>query len=113
MFDSIEKFIGTWTDESSKTESVLDALTDESLDQSVAAGHRRLGAMAWHLVRTGSSMLRATGLAVSRAASTTLTCGLPGMRSRSCNWPLVPKTRTRCFSAASSARPATPTSGST
>ncbi|MFF2480888.1 DinB family protein [Paenibacillus sp. NPDC058071] len=52
MFTRIEDFAAEWTSESELTASVLDALTDESLEQEVIEGRRTLGQIAWHLVRS-------------------------------------------------------------
>jgi len=52
MFTAIEHFENTWTQEMRFTQSVMDALTDNSLSQSVADDHRTLGQMAWHIVVT-------------------------------------------------------------
>ncbi|MEW6411451.1 MAG: DinB family protein [Candidatus Zixiibacteriota bacterium] len=49
MFTTIEEFEKRWQYESSTTQAVMDALTDESLGQAVADDHRTLGRMAWHI----------------------------------------------------------------
>src|SRR4051794_8482657 len=43
MYHSIEEFLQDWQYEGSATQKILDALTDESLSQEVAPGHRTLG----------------------------------------------------------------------
>ena len=69
MFKSIEEFAKAWQQESAKhTLSVLDRLTDESLHQPIAEGHRTLGKIAWHLVTTLPEMMGRTGLKVSSVA---------------------------------------------
>ncbi len=52
MFTAIEHFEKIWSREMKISQSVMDALTDESLDQAVADDHRTLGQMAWHIVTT-------------------------------------------------------------
>ncbi|UCD62684.1 MAG: DinB family protein [Candidatus Zixiibacteriota bacterium] len=52
MFTAIEHFEKTWSQEMKFSQNVLDALTDESLNQAVADDHRTLGQMAWHIVTT-------------------------------------------------------------
>jgi len=62
MFNTIQEFIQSWKTEAKTTERVMDALTDESLSQSVADGHRTLGKMSWHIVTTIPEMMGHTGL---------------------------------------------------
>ncbi|UCG61592.1 MAG: DinB family protein [Candidatus Zixiibacteriota bacterium] len=52
MFTTIEHFEEIWSQEMKFSQNVIDALTDESLDQAVADDHRTLGQMAWHIVTT-------------------------------------------------------------
>ncbi|MCH1626493.1 DinB family protein [Ferdinandcohnia quinoae] len=61
-FNSIEDFVQEWQYEGSSTQKILDELTDESLSQSVAQGHRTLGDLAWHVVTSLHEMLSRTGL---------------------------------------------------
>jgi uncharacterized damage-inducible protein DinB len=71
MFTKIEHFDKTFEFESGATHRVLSALTDASLSQAVAPGHRTLGRIAWHIVTTYPEMLNQTGLnlrAVSKDA---------------------------------------------
>ncbi|MFD0714881.1 DinB family protein [Paenibacillus sp. GCM10027626] len=62
MFVTIKDFIAAWNHESAATQRVLDALTDESLKQSVAPNQRTLGQIAWHIATTVHEMLARTGL---------------------------------------------------
>lgn len=62
MYRKIEDFIGAWETESGLTQKLLDALTDASLGQAVADGHRTLGRIAWHIVTTIPEMMAKTGL---------------------------------------------------
>ena len=69
MFTKIDEFLQTWQQESGSTEKVLELLTDRSLGQAVAEGHRTLGRIAWHLVTTIPEMMNRTGLDVSSVAA--------------------------------------------
>lgn len=62
MYHTINDFLDAWKSESEKTQQVLDTLTDESLAQSVAGGHRTLGRIAWHITTTIPEMMAYTGL---------------------------------------------------
>jgi uncharacterized damage-inducible protein DinB len=62
MFRKIEDFLSAYADDSSMTKKYMSLLTDESLAQSVADGHRTLGRMAWHLAQTIPEMMAKTGL---------------------------------------------------
>lgn len=52
MFIHIDDFVKAWTEESTLTERVMEALTDASLSQPIAEGRRTLGQVAWHLVES-------------------------------------------------------------
>ncbi|HEY2825712.1 MAG TPA: DinB family protein [Gemmatimonadales bacterium] len=49
MFTAVRHFLAAWRAESEQTIRVLQALTDASLSQPVAPGHRTLGELAWHV----------------------------------------------------------------
>lgn len=61
MFTKIDDFIREFEEESAITQRVLDALTDESLKQTVSENHRTMGQIAWHLV-SSINFLTFTGL---------------------------------------------------
>lgn len=65
MFRSVDDFLQAWEGESRATQWILDALTDESLGQEVASGHRSLGRIAWHLAQTIPEMMGRTGLGLA------------------------------------------------
>ncbi len=65
MFTTIAEFEKDWTKESGNTQKYFDALTDESLSQSVNADHRTIGRMAWHIAVTLPEMMKQTGLSVT------------------------------------------------
>ncbi len=52
MYRTIDDFSTDWKYESEMTGKTFDRLTDESLDQSVAAGGRTLGFLAWHIIES-------------------------------------------------------------
>jgi len=62
MITRIEDFVAEWSAVSGVTLRHLEALTDASLAQPVAAGHRTLGRIAWHIVQTVPEMAGRTGL---------------------------------------------------
>ncbi|WNR44334.1 DinB family protein [Paenibacillus roseipurpureus] len=62
MFTTVESFVREYELESANTQKLLDALTDESLNQTQVEGYRPLGFIAWHLVHTDRGMLYGTGL---------------------------------------------------
>jgi uncharacterized damage-inducible protein DinB len=62
MIHTIEDFVADWKAVSGTTLRHLEALTDASLGQAVADGHRTLGRIAWHIVQTIPDMLARTGL---------------------------------------------------
>lgn len=62
MFQTLEQFLAYWDNEAQATQKILDALTDDSLDQAVSPDNWTLGRIAWHLVTTIHEMLTRTGL---------------------------------------------------
>lgn len=64
MFATLEQFIATWEYERAASQHLLDALTDASLAQAIAPGHRTIGRLAWHLAQTIVEMSARTGLTV-------------------------------------------------
>ena len=65
MFTQVSVFEKYWLQESKTTQSLMDTLTDESLGQSVAEGHRTLARVAWHIVTSIPEVINRTGLKVS------------------------------------------------
>ncbi len=70
MYRKLEDFNKDWKISSEATEKIFAALTDESLKQSVAEGHRTLGRIAWHIVQTLPEMCNRTGLNVDGPSET-------------------------------------------
>lgn len=52
MFTKVSDFAAEWEQEAALTMQLLEALTDEALNQRVAEGHWTLGEIAWHLVQS-------------------------------------------------------------
>lgn len=65
MYRKVDDFLESWKGESAGTQRLLDALTQESLTQSVTDGHRTIGRVAWHIIVTIPEMMNRTGLEVS------------------------------------------------
>lgn len=64
MYTRIADFEKAWKSHSESTQKIFDALSDASLMQSVADGHRTLGRMAWHIVTTIPEMMNQVGFKV-------------------------------------------------
>jgi uncharacterized damage-inducible protein DinB len=64
MFTEVLHFERTWAHEAGSTAKVLAALTEASLGQRVAEGHRTLGELAWHVVVSPKVILATVGLEV-------------------------------------------------
>jgi len=62
MFTTLEQFLAVWAHEAEATQHLLDALTDASMAQLVAPGHRTLGRLAWHIAQSVPEMMERTGL---------------------------------------------------
>jgi len=65
MFTKLDDFFASHQQASEATIKLLDNLTDESLGQAIAPGHRTLGQVAWHIATTIPEMMRRTGLELS------------------------------------------------
>jgi uncharacterized damage-inducible protein DinB len=62
MFTTCDEFLAIWQSERDATQQLFDALTDASLAQSIAADHRTIGRLAWHIAQTIPEMMGHTGL---------------------------------------------------
>ena len=49
MYRKVDDFLQDWKGSSAGTLQVLEAMTDEKLDQAIAEGHNTLGWLGWHL----------------------------------------------------------------
>ena len=70
MITTIDEFLAVWQYETAVTQRMLDTLSDASLAQSVAADHRTIGRLAWHIVQTIPEMMAHTGLQVAGPGET-------------------------------------------
>jgi uncharacterized damage-inducible protein DinB len=64
MFTTIADFVSEYSEDFTGGQKIFGALTDESLDQRIADGHRTLGQIAWHVIQTGPEMLGEVGLKI-------------------------------------------------
>ena len=64
MFTTIHDFETAWKSVTETTSKMMQALTDESLNQPITDGHRTLGRIAWHIAMTLPEMAGETGLDV-------------------------------------------------
>ncbi|MEJ7849635.1 MAG: DinB family protein [Pyrinomonadaceae bacterium] len=64
MIRKIEDFQKDWAYEAEATGKIINALTDETINQSVSDGGRSVGFLAWHLTQTLGEMLGLVGLKV-------------------------------------------------
>ncbi|MBB6450413.1 putative damage-inducible protein DinB [Geomicrobium halophilum] len=64
MYRKVTDFINEWTAETEKTKQVLQSITDEKLDQSIAEGHNTLGWLGWHLAVTPTFLLSQAGIEI-------------------------------------------------
>jgi uncharacterized damage-inducible protein DinB len=69
MFRRIDDFLSAWKSETGSTVKLFATLTDESLSQSVAGGHRTIARIAWHIVACIPGMAGEVGLTVAGPAS--------------------------------------------
>jgi uncharacterized damage-inducible protein DinB len=65
MYRRVDDFLDQYRNLAEGTDRILGALTDESLDQEVADGHRTIRRLAWHIVVTVPEMMNRTGLGLS------------------------------------------------
>jgi uncharacterized damage-inducible protein DinB len=73
MFTSINEFCQEWNQEAASTQKVLDALTDESLQQEVSANDRTLGRIAWHIVASTPGMINEFGITINNVENANTT----------------------------------------
>ncbi|WP_088069822.1 DinB family protein [Gottfriedia luciferensis] len=62
MFINVEEFITEWKFEEANTIKLLNAMTDESLDQSIGEDFSSLGELAWHLTTAIKAIVSQSGL---------------------------------------------------
>ncbi|PGS51965.1 DinB family protein [Bacillus sp. AFS041924] len=62
MFNNVEEFITEWKMEEASTIKLLNAMTDESLDQSIGEDFSSLGELAWHITTAIKAIISQSGL---------------------------------------------------
>ena len=65
MFHSITEFIQIWQEEAKRTNQILSALTNESLNKQLGPHVRTLKQLAWHIIETPHELLGHTGLNIT------------------------------------------------
>jgi uncharacterized damage-inducible protein DinB len=65
MYRRVDDFLEQYQNLAEGTARILGALTEASLDQEVAEGHRTIRRLAWHIVITVPEMMNRTGLGLS------------------------------------------------
>lgn len=68
MYRTVQDFVADWTQAAVGTTKVLEALTDDKLDQSIVEGHSSLGWLGWHLATCPSFFTGLVGVNVEPAA---------------------------------------------
>lgn len=64
MYRQIDDFLQEWSNASKGTLQVLQALTDDKLNQNIVEGHSTLGWLGWHLVGAAGYFSYLAGLKV-------------------------------------------------
>lgn len=64
MYRLLQDFQQDWAREAAMTHKIMEALSDEALQQQVAPGGRSLGFLAWHITQALKEMLGQAGIAV-------------------------------------------------
>jgi uncharacterized damage-inducible protein DinB len=67
MYRTVKDFLFDWTAATQGTVQVLEAMTDDKLDQAIAEGHNTLGWLGWHLANSPLFFGGLVGLNVSPA----------------------------------------------
>ena len=62
MFNNVAEFESSWKPVAATTSKMMQALTDESLNQLVADDHRTLGRIAWHIAMSLPEMAMQMGM---------------------------------------------------
>ncbi|GIO23719.1 DinB family protein [Oceanobacillus sp. J11TS1] len=62
MYRKLNDFLTEWSESADGTKSVLKALEDEKLNQSITEGHNSLGWLGWHLVNSPVFFMNLVGV---------------------------------------------------
>lgn len=69
MYRKLDDFLEAYKHLTASTSKVLQQITDEDVSRRIAAGHRSLGEIAWHVVVSATEMMGRTGLALASVDS--------------------------------------------
>lgn len=64
MYRTVNDFLGDWSTSADGTLKVLQALTDDTLDQAIVEGHNTLGWLGWHLAMSPLFFIGQIGLTI-------------------------------------------------
>ncbi|GKU82891.1 DinB family protein [Niallia sp. NCCP-28] len=64
MYRQVNDFLADWSLQAEGTIRVLEAITDEKLDQAIVEGHNTLGWLGWHLATTPTFFAGLVGVKV-------------------------------------------------
>jgi len=67
MYRMVQDFQRDWTMEAEMTQNMMAALTNDSLEQSVASDGRSLGFLAWHIVQAIPVIMQQAGLIIDNS----------------------------------------------
>jgi len=70
MLRRMDDFFKAYENLTEGTSKIFGVLTDKSLDQAIAPGHRTLGQIAWHIVTTYPEMMNRTAIGLSSVSHT-------------------------------------------
>ena len=89
MYRRISDFLADWKDESKSTKDVLEALTDESLNQRVTPAGRSLSKLGWHIAQSLHMVTEAGLEGLTRPGSRMPSRPTPGPSSRPTRMPPI------------------------
>lgn len=72
MYRKLDDFLSEYTDLRNSSVKMMQALTDQNINQKIGDDHRTLGNIAWHIVTTIPEMLNRTGLGLASIDPETL-----------------------------------------
>ncbi|MBU8906823.1 DinB family protein [Desertibacillus haloalkaliphilus] len=64
MYRKVSDFLTDWSNGANGTAQVLEALTDETIDQAIVEGHSTLGWLGWHLATTPAFFASTVGVKI-------------------------------------------------
>ena len=67
MYRTVQDFLNDWSISVQGTLRVLQAMTDDKLDQAIVEGHNTLGWLGWHLANAPVFFMKTLGLGIEPA----------------------------------------------